>query len=143
MSGIFISYRRQDSLVWAGRLFDTLRLHFGGRMVFMDINGGIPRGANFERRLAAALEGCDALLALIGPQWLHHAGPDGARRLDQAHDWVRREIAGSLQRNIPVVPVLLGGAQMPAEADLPADLQPLCKQQKAVLADTDWPAVWR
>lgn len=138
MPGIFISYRRKDSLVWAGRLFDTLSLHFGGRMVFMDINGGIPRGANFERSLAGALEGCDALLALIGPQWLHLAGTDGRRRLDMADDWVRREIAGSLQRGIPVVPVLLGGAEMPAQVDLPADLQPLCKQQNAVLADTDW-----
>ena len=69
MSGIFISYRRMDTLPWAGRLFADLRKSFGAPQVFMDINGGIPRGANFEQVLTAALASCDVLLALIGPQW--------------------------------------------------------------------------
>ena len=138
MSGIFISYRRVDTLPWAGRLFDTLSRHFDRRQVFMDINGGIPRGANFETVLREAVAGCDVLLALIGPQWLTCTNPDGTRRLDHADDWVRNEIAQCLARGIPVVPVLLGGAPQPAAGDLPEDLRPLCKQQKAVMADTDW-----
>lgn len=69
MPGIFISYRRIDTLPWAGNLFRDLRTSFGAPQVFMDINGGIPRGANFEQVLTTALSGCDALLALIGPQW--------------------------------------------------------------------------
>ena len=70
MAGIFVSYRRSDTLPWAGRLFDGLTRFFGKGGVFMDINGGIPRGADFERVLTEALASCDALLALIGPTWL-------------------------------------------------------------------------
>lgn len=137
MSGIFISYRRDDSLPWAGRLFDGLTRHFGKDRVFMDINGGIPRGSNFEKVLGDALAGCDVLLALIGPKWVD-CTRSGVRRLDAPDDWVRNEIAACLRRGAPVVPVLLGGTALPAAEQLPADLHDLPKQQSAVLGDTDW-----
>ncbi len=138
MPGVFISYRRSDTLPWAGRVFDGLARCFGKGQVFMDINGGIPRGADFQKTLDAALIGCDALLALVGPTWLTCTRQDGTRRLDAPDDWVRREIAVCLQRGVPVVPVLLGGATLPAELHLPDDLQPLSKRQGAVVSDTDW-----
>lgn len=34
---IFISYRREDSIAYAGRLYDHLSAHFGAEQVFMDI----------------------------------------------------------------------------------------------------------
>jgi TIR domain len=138
MPGIFISYRRSDTLPWAGRLFDGLTRCFGRAQVFMDINGGIPRGATFEKVLGDALAGCDALLALIGPSWQDCRCSDGTRRLDVPDDWVRNEIATCLRRGVPVVPVLLGGAGMPDPQALPEDLRPLCGQQKADVTDTDW-----
>ena len=138
MPGIFISYRRTDTLPWAGRLFDSLTRCFGRRQVFMDINGGIPRGANFETVLAEALTGCDALLALIGPAWTSCTRADGTPRLAAPGDWVRTEIATCLRRGVPVVPVLFGGTGLPDEQALPEDLRPLSKQQKADVADADW-----
>jgi TIR domain len=138
MPGIFISYRRSDTLPWAGRLFDGLTRSFGKGWVFMDINGGIPRGANFERVLTEALTSCDALLALIGPAWMDCKRTDGTRRLAVPGDWVRNEIATCLRRGVPVVPVLLGGTSLPDEQALPEDLRPLSKRQKADIADTDW-----
>jgi hypothetical protein len=144
MAGIFISYRRVDTLPWAGRLFDGLCRCFGKDRVFMDINGGIPRGANFETVLTGALAGCDALLALIGPRWSSCTDSGGRRRLERADDWVRTEIVTGLSRNIPVVPVLLGEAPLPQVGELPEDLQPLCKQNKADVTDADWNHhVWR
>src|SRR5215213_2679690 len=116
MPGIFISYRRIDTQGWAGHLFADLRKRFGASQVFMDINGGIPRGADFEQVLRGALEECSALLALIGPQWIGCTRPDGkTRRLDIPDDWVRNEISTALSRKIPVVPVLLGGAPLPCK----------------------------
>jgi hypothetical protein len=104
----------------------------------MDINGGIPRGANFEQVLTAALAGCDVLLALIGPQWTTCKRSDGMRRLDVPADWVRNEIATALRRNIPVTPVLFGGARRPSETDLPENLQALTKRQEAEITDERW-----
>lgn len=138
MPGIFISYRRIDTLAWAGRLFADLRKRFGASQVFMDINGDIPRGADFEQVLTTALEGCDALLALIGPQWIGCERSDKIRRLDAPDDWVRNEISTALRRNIPVMPVLLGGAPFPGEVELPEDLRALRKRQHAEVTDTRW-----
>jgi hypothetical protein len=138
MPGIFISYRRIDTLAWAGRLFADLRKSFGASQVFMDINGGIPRGADFEQALTAALAGCDALLALIGSQWIGCTSADGTRRLDVPADWVRNEISTALRRDIMVMPVLFGGAPLPGEAELPEDLRALLKRQRAKVDDEDW-----
>jgi len=138
MPGIFVSYRRSDTLPWAGRLFDGLARAFGKGQVFMDINGGIPRGANFEKVLDEALATCDALLALIGPTWLDCKRADGTCRLAVPGDWVRNEIATCLRRAVPVVPVLFGGAGLPDAQALPEELRPLVKQQKADVSDADW-----
>jgi len=138
MSGVFISYRRIDTLAWAGHLFADLRKSFGASQVFMDINGGIPRGADFEQVLTSTLASCDALLALIGPQWANCKRSDGTRRLDCPDDWVRNEISTALRRTIPVVPVLLGGAAFPGEAELPEDLRALCKREQAEVTDKRW-----
>jgi TIR domain len=122
MSGIFLSYRRVDTKESAGRLFEQLRRRFGPNQVFMDVKGGIARGADFEVVLEKALAECDALIALVGPDWLTCRRTDGRRRLDVAEDWVCREIIAALERKIPVVPLLLRGAQIPAKADLPQSL---------------------
>ena len=137
-SGIFISYRRIDTMAWAGHLVADLRKSFGASQIFMDIDGGTPRGADFEQVLTTSLEGCDALLALIGPRWIDCTRSDGTRRLDAPDDWVRNEISTALRRNIPVIPVLLGGASFPGEAELPEDLRALRKRQRAKITDTRW-----
>ena len=38
MSGIFICYRREDSIAYAGPLFDRLADRFGEERIFMDID---------------------------------------------------------------------------------------------------------
>ena len=66
------------------------------------------------------------MIVLIGRTWLNSAGPHG-RRLDDPHDFVRLEVASALRQKIPVIPVLVGGAKMPAADDLPAPLAPLAQ----------------
>jgi TIR domain len=131
MFGIFISYRRVDTEPWAGRLFTELRRRFGHLEVFMDIKECVPRGANYETKIREALASCNVLIALIGPKWLT-CMQDNIRRLDNPNDWVRTEIISALQRNIPVVPLLLGGAQIPSEKELPEPLRSLELQKHEV-----------
>jgi hypothetical protein len=120
---IFLSYRREDSAAAAGRLGDRLTLEFEGA-VFMDVDG-IPLGTDFVKRLRAEVAGCDILLAVIGPRWLNVADGDGRPRLDNPNDFVRVEIATALQRDIPVIPILLDGTKIPRPDQLPSDLQDL------------------
>lgn len=124
MHEIFISYRRVDTEDAAGHLFGDLGRGFGPDSVFMDQHPGrIPWGSKWADELQSALENCDVLIALIGPQWARCTRSDGRRRLDVEDDWVRREIAAALRRGILVVPVLLKGAQPPRDEDLPAELK--------------------
>jgi TIR domain len=134
MSGVFISYRREDSSGYAGRLFDILSVHFGKENIYMDLDT-IKGGDNFATVIEDKIGQCDALLAVIGERWLTCAGADGSRRLDMAHDYVRMEIAKALERGVRVIPVLVSGAKMPHQPDLPDDLRLLALHQAMDLRD--------
>ena len=117
---IFISYRRQDSADATGRIYDRLLQSFDRKQVFKDVDS-IPLGVDFRAHLGDVVGRCSLLLAIIGPQWLNVNGPNG-RRLDDAGDFVRIEIEAALARNIPVIPLLVGGAELPSERELPPSL---------------------
>jgi hypothetical protein len=120
---IFISYRRDDSAGYAGRVHDQLVEKLGSN-VFMDVDG-IPLGSNFVKALNDEVAKCSALLAVIGPDWLDARDKNGQRRLDNPHDFVRVEIGAALNRQIPVIPILLEGTTIPSADQLPSDLQEL------------------
>ncbi len=118
---VFISYRREDAAAYAGRLHDRLRNDFE---VFMDVDN-IPLGRDFRTVLGEAVGNCDALIVCLGRGWSDAMDESGNRRLDSERDFVRYEIAAALERDIPVIPVLLDGAEMPTEQKLPDDVKPL------------------
>ena len=135
MAKIFLSYRRDDSSGYAGRLYDRLRNHFGSEQIFMDVSG-IEAGADFVQTIHGTVGSCDVLIALLGKQWLSSKDQDGRRRLDDPDDFVRQEIATALERKILVVPVLVGGARMPAAQELPADLAGPVRRQALEISDS-------
>jgi hypothetical protein len=139
---IFLNYRREDSRADAGRLYDHLSRHFGLNNVFMDVDN-IPPGHDFVEVIQNAVGGCDVLLAVIGQQWLISTDPQGQRRLDNPEDFVRLEIVTALERRIPVIPVLVGGASMPRSIELPNVLRPLARRQALGLGDHFRPDVDR
>lgn len=120
---LFISYRRSDSSAEVAHLYDRLAGHYGRASVYRDIDD-IPYGHDYREHVDAALSGCDIVIAVMGPDW-RVALPDGTARIDAAHDPVRIEIEAALVSGALVVPLLVGGAVMPASAALPASLEPL------------------
>jgi hypothetical protein len=140
MGGIFISYRRDDSGPYAGRLRDTLSRHFGAEQVFRDLDSVEP-GERFPRLIEQEVGSCDALLALIGPTWLSITDRAGRRRLDDPDDFVRLEIAAALGRSdVLVIPVLVGATSVPAAADLPKPLAGLVECNAVRITDENWDA---
>lgn len=115
---LFISYRRADSADVAGRIYDRLVGHYGAEQVFKDVDC-IPLGVDLRAYLMAEVGRCRAMLVLIGRDWF------GTRRLDDEHDFVRLEIEAALARDVPVVPVLVQGASMPAVDQFPPSLSRL------------------
>ena len=130
MAAIFISYRREDTGGHAGRLCDRLTARFGGNRVFMDIQDIRP-GQNFAASIEDTIATCDCVIAVIGPRWL-----ETVQERAQAHDdFVRHEIGAALKRGVTVIPVLVGGASMPAAADLPPELADLSLRNAVEVRD--------
>jgi hypothetical protein len=126
--GIFISYRREETAPYAGRLYDRLSDHFGDGKVFMDVDS-ISLGLDFTKAITDAVASSDVLIALIGARWLDITDGEGRRRIDDEQDFVRLEIKAALQRDIRVIPILVDGAQLPRGEQLPQDLQGLARRQ--------------
>ncbi|MPW16581.1 TIR domain-containing protein [Paraburkholderia sp. CNPSo 3157] len=137
MRPIFISYRREDSEGQAGRLFESLREVFGEQMVFMDV-ATIEPGADFRRAIETNIDQCGVVLSLIGRTWLTVTGKDGKRRLDNPNDFVRLETSSALKRGVTLIPVLVQGATMPQEADLPDDIKDLAYRNSIELTHARW-----
>jgi tetratricopeptide (TPR) repeat protein len=134
---IFINYRRDESGHVAGRLHDSLAPTFGRNKLFMDVDN-IPVGKDFEAYLKSQVAGCDAMLAIIGPNWLTVKDEAGQRRLDNPEDFIVIEIGAALTRDIPVVPVLVDGARMPKPSELPDSLKPLARRQAVQVRHTNF-----
>jgi tetratricopeptide (TPR) repeat protein len=130
---IFISYRRSDTDS-AVLFYSWLRERFGPRQVFWD-RENIPPGARWADVLKKRLGKSAALVALIGPDWITMTDEAGRRRLNNPDDWVRREIAMALELKLLVVQVLMGGAKVPDEEQLPPDLADLHNLQVLRLSD--------
>jgi hypothetical protein len=120
---IGISYRREDTAPITGRIYDRLQALFGRDRVFMDLDS-IPFGVDFRTHISEALNRCDTLLVVIGPHWLG-VSADGSRRIDDATDFVRFEVAQALSRDIRVIPLLIDRTEMPSSTVLPDDLKSL------------------
>ena len=133
---IFVSYRRDDSVHVTGRLCDHLASRFGHESVFRDLDS-MPLGVDFRRHIEKTIDNCSVLLAIIGKDWLDTRDPSGNRRLDDPGDPVRVEIEAALARNIPVIPVLVKGAPMPTEKQLPDSIRQL-KYQAGIAIYEDY-----
>lgn len=121
MRNIALSYRRADSQAMAGRIHDELIRAYGSDDVFMDIDA-IPLGMDFSEEIEGALAGAKVLLVIIGRVWL---GPraDGPPRIMDPTDPVRLELETAMKLRLPIVPVLVDGAEMPGPGDLPPSLE--------------------
>ena len=135
MKRIVVSYRRDDTSGEAGRLYDRLIFHFGADNVFRDQDAIAP-GTDFIRRIDREVKQAGAVVAIIGPTWLDQRLPDGERRIDNKHDFVRRELNTALHRAKPLVAVTVRGAAMPQVNELPRSLARLAHVNALGVSDT-------
>jgi hypothetical protein len=135
MRKIFISYRREDTAPYAGRLYDRLKTAFGDDRLFMDINH-IEPGEDFFEIIQARVAESDILVVLIGRSWLSATDADGKRRIDDPEDFVRYELRTALTSpTTRVIPVLVGGAAMPRMQQLPEELARLSRRNAFEVSD--------
>jgi hypothetical protein len=136
-SKVFISYRRQDSAPYTRLIRQSLAKYMNEQEIFMDIDT-IEDGEDFIDSIAEAVSSCDVMLVVIGNQWGDAKTNQGEQRIFLDNDFVRLEIATALQQGCHVIPILVGGAQMPSADQLPDDLEPLWRLHARELSDTRW-----
>jgi WD40 repeat protein len=124
---IFLSYRREDTAGFALALFARLEQSFSAESLFMDVEGGIGAGQDFVRVIEEQVGACDAMLVLIGPDWLTVKDEAGHRRLDNPEDFVRIEVGSALRFGRRVIPVLVQRTEMPRADVLPQPLKALTR----------------
>lgn len=137
MRRIFICYRREEAEYIAGALGRDLRARYGPDQVFRD-KEDIAGGVSWKRTVLDAIDRESALLLLIGENWAEARDSNGKRRLDNADDPLRMELADALNDGAKVIPVLLGDAKMPSEAQLPPEVRFLAELNARRLRDGDW-----
>lgn len=135
---IFISHRHSDTQSDCHRIKSDLQKIFGKDQVFLDIENLEP-GIRFAEAIERTLKQSKVVLVVIGPDWLNVTNEKGEKRLFDPKDWVRREIAASLESpDTRVIPVLVKNAEIPDEADLPDDLKALTQLQVAEITTKRW-----
>lgn len=132
---VFMSYRREDTGGYAGRLADNLVRHYGEDNVFRDVDS-IEPGEDFYAKIRAEVESCDVALVLIGKAWLSAVDYAGGRRLDNPRDFVRLEIEAALTKQVPIIPLLFEGARMPHEEELPDAIRDLSRRNALDIPDS-------
>ena len=134
---VFISYRRQDSSAYAGRLYDAMVARFGEGNVFMDLD--LAPGVDFVDRITGAVSSCQVLIEVIGPAWAAVKDDEGKVRIADPEDFVRLELEIALKRpEVTVIPVLVSGAQMPDRRELPPELGAIARRNALELSDKRW-----
>jgi hypothetical protein len=126
--GVFICYRREETAFAARAIHDRVVQRLERENVFLDVDN-IDLGVDWFNVLTDRVGACDALVAVIGRNWVSSADKDGLRRIDDPDDFVRIEIEAALQRNVRVIPVLVDGAAMPKASELPESLKGLARRQ--------------
>jgi KAP family P-loop domain/TIR domain len=134
---ILIDYRREDATGYAGRLYDRLAADFGNENLFMDLPS-IQAGVDFSQSIRGAVASSDVVIEIIGPRWLSGTGPDGNRRLDDPGDFIRLTLSTALAQDKPVIPVLVEGASMPTQDELPEDIAVLARRNALEISPTRW-----
>lgn len=120
----FISYRRKQLFI-VERLDARLREDLGTTNVYRDVKDLIV-GEDFEDRVFEEIDRSDAVIVVVGPGW--EAG--ASSRLDEPHDFVRREVAAALASDTcsTPLPVLLDGATFPEP--LPTELRDILRMHR-------------
>jgi hypothetical protein len=106
---VYISNNRRGT--GAGRIANSLTQL--GWSVVHDV--GLAPGADYAA-VRSALEASDGVIALIGPRWRDDA------QMRAPHAWINAELEYARELGRMIIPVLIEGARMPAESDLPKGL---------------------
>lgn len=136
MTDVFISYRREDGLMYARFLSE--KLTSSGCHVFFD-KKDIHPGNDFDLTIKKHLEECNDVILIVTKSYFGMHDSNQQLRIEQDSDWVRKEIALALSQGKNIIPILLNGAQYPKASEIPTDIQAVLKKHYIKTSNDDEP----
>ena len=133
MAGVFISYQKSSTRHMVGRLNASLTHRFGAKQIFRD-DATLKHGQKWWPRITEFIQNADVMLVVMGDDWTEHLNQSNANSSDGT-GWVQKEILLAVEHGVPIVPVLVDGAEMPSPDDLPDAIADLPAMQAAHVAD--------
>ncbi len=118
---LFVNYRRADHADFVEHLRTHFMYRYGRENVFMDFDT-IPPFVRFEEFIKEKVRECDAVVAVIGPDWLNLLQE---REAAGKPDYVRIELSEALRCGKVIAPICIHGAHLPQEDEIPAELRPI------------------
>ena len=112
----------------AGRISDHLSNKYGEKSVFFDFNS-IPTGANYRKRIVKAIVDSEADHRRHRPALARQEAGGKSSRMNEANDNVRFELETAMKHTKPILPLLVNGANMPEESELPEALREMSSVQ--------------
>jgi hypothetical protein len=94
-----------------------------------EVGSGRRTEVDFVDAIERAVGSCEALIVVIGREWLTVKDKGGRRRLDDPGDFVHLEVA-ALARRSRVIPVLAQDTPMPSVEDLPPSFARLARRSR-------------
>jgi WD40 repeat protein len=119
---LFLNYRHSVADI-VDRIHEVLSQEFGEGNVFQDRSGGLNAGSYLPGTLKERIESCQLVLAFINREWAEEFV--AREHSNQEIDYVRLELKHALTCDVPILPVLIKDADMPAAERIPVDLHPL------------------
>jgi hypothetical protein len=108
----------------AGRIYDYVEREFGDDNIFFDVEN-IPLGVDFRDYIRSSLRASSVVLAVVGRKWLRRSFSWQLKWLPvhgNEEDFARIEIELAIENLIRIFPLLVDGAAMPKNWELPPSI---------------------
>ncbi len=128
---LFVNYRQADNADFVQHMRTWFMIRYGRENVFMDFDT-IPEFARFEDFIREKVREADAVVAVIGPQWLKLMQDKTAAGKP---DYVRIELEEALKHGKVIAPICIKDASVPDETLIPPTLRPIFERNIAQLRD--------
>lgn len=129
---IVVSYRKENVTSTIERLRGALLGRFGVEKIVFGTELLIEPGDDVVEAVETGVEKAKALVVIVTPQWL--TGGWAEKKLDTD----RIALTKALERKVRIVPLLIDGAVMPDEQELPAAFSSLASRAGVALAEANF-----
>lgn len=133
MLHLYLLCRPDRTQTVAARITDQIRSRYRDAEIVWDVP--FADATVFARHVETTMQRCNAMLVVIGPNWLQTRSPHGLPWQDDPADPVVLGLLAALRQKKLIVPLLVHGATMPSAGDLAPRLAAFVLHQGIVLRE--------